>query len=123
MKEKSKTYQDLMVWKKSHQLVLKIYNLTKSLPKEEMFGLCSQIRRAAVSIPANIAEGFARTGIQDKRRFHTIANGSLNEVDYYLLLSKELGYAETEDLSQIVKEIGKMLYNYSNSMVKKTTKY
>ncbi len=66
MKEKSKSYKDLIVWQKSHDLVLEIYQMTQNFPIEEMYGLTSQLRRAAVSIPANIAEGFARLGTKDK---------------------------------------------------------
>jgi four helix bundle protein len=90
--------------------------MTKQFPKEEIFGLTSQLRRAVVSIPANIAEGFARKGIKDKLRFYNIAAGSLNEVSYYLLLSKELGYAATSDLIDKLEEIGKMLNSYTKTM-------
>ena len=96
--EKAKNYTDLLVWQKSHVLVLDIYRITKQFPKEEVFSLTSQFRRAAVSVPANIAEGFARNGVKDKLRFYNIAAGSLNEVGYYLLLSKDLDYFDTSDL-------------------------
>lgn len=76
--ENSKKYADLVVWQKAHNLTLKVYKLTKNFTKEEMFGLSSQLRRAAASIPANIAEGFARSGIKDKTRFYNIAEGILN---------------------------------------------
>jgi four helix bundle protein len=116
MKEKSKSYSDLVVWQKSHNVVLEVYRISKHFPKEEIFGLTSQLRRAATSIPANIAEGFARKGIKDKLRFYNIAAGSLSEVSYYLLLSKELGYAETSDIIDKVEEIGKMLNSYTKSL-------
>jgi four helix bundle protein len=118
MSEKSKKYNDLIVWQKSHLLVKEINGITKQFPKEEIFGLTSQIRRAAISIPANLAEGFSRTGIKDKLRFYNIAEGSLNEVSYYLLLSKELGFAETSDLIERTEEIGKILNSYTKSMQK-----
>lgn len=116
MKEKSKSYSDLLVWRKAHSLVLEVYIMTKQFPKEEIFGLTSQLRRAVISIPANIAEGFARKGIKDKLRFYNIAAGSLNEVSYYLLLAKELGYAATSDLISKLEEIGKMLNSYTKTM-------
>lgn len=88
----AKSFRDLIVWQKSHQLVIGIYTETKSFPSEEKFGLISQIRRAAVSVPANIAEGFVKRGIKDKSNYYNIAQGSLEEVKYYLILSKDLGY-------------------------------
>ncbi len=120
MKEKSKNYSDLVVWQKAHNLVIEVYKLTGQFPKEEIFGLTSQIRRAVISIPANIAEGFARKGIKDKLRFYNIASGSINEVGYYLFLSKELGYTATLNLSEKVEEIGKMLNGYTRAIQIKT---
>ncbi len=116
MKVKAKSYRDLEVWQKAHSLVLDIYTLTKSFPKEELYGIVSQIRRAAVSIPANISEGFARKGIKDKLRFYTIAAGSLNEVDYYLLLAKDLNFNNDLELNHKVEEVGRMLKAYMNAI-------
>jgi four helix bundle protein len=116
MKEKSKSFKDLIVWQKSHNLVLEVYRITKQFPKEEMFGLTSQFRRAVISIPANIAEGFARKGSKDKLRFYNIAAGSLNEVEYYLILSKELNYTDSSSLIPKVEEIGRVLKAYTNSI-------
>jgi len=116
MKEKSKKYSDLIVWQKSHSLALEVYSISKQFPKEEIFGLTSQLRRASISVPANIAEGFARKGIKDKLRFYNIAEASLSEVSYFLLLSQELGYAETSYLIDKVDEIGRMLNSYSKSI-------
>jgi four helix bundle protein len=116
MKEKSKKYSDLIVWQKSHSLALEVYRISKQFPKEEIFGLTSQLRRASISVPANIAEGFARKGIKDKLRFYNIAEASLSEVSYFLLLSQELGYAETSYLIDKVDEIGRMLNSYSKSL-------
>jgi four helix bundle protein len=81
------TFQDLRVWQKAHEVVLDIYRLTAAFPREELFGLTAQVRRAAVSVPANIAEGFVKRGKSDKVRFYNIAQGSLEEVRYYLILS------------------------------------
>lgn len=116
MREKSKSYSDLLVWQKAHSMVLGVYRITKQYPKEEMFGLTSQIRRAAISVPANIAEGFARAGIKDKLRFYNIAAGSLNEVSYYLFLSEGLGYATTSNLIEKALEVGRMLNKYSQAL-------
>ena len=114
--EKAQSYRDLLIWKKSHELVIQIYHLTKSFPGEEMFGLTSQVRRSAVSIPANIAEGFGRIGKKDKLRFFNIAASSLNETDYYLLLSNEPGYIKDTRLMDKVDEIGKMLKSYMRAI-------
>ena len=82
-----------MVWQKAHELVLAIYRLTDSFPDREKFGLSHQMRRAAVSIPANIAEGFGKRSRAEKARFLNIAEGSLEECRYYLILTQDLGYA------------------------------
>ena len=114
--EKSKTFSDLIVWQKAHNLVLDIYRITKKFPKEEMYGLTSQLRRAAVSIPANIAEGFASKGYRDKLRFYNIAAGSLNEISYYILLARDLNYALTTDINEKVEEVGKILKSHTQKM-------
>jgi four helix bundle protein len=118
--EKARRFQDLKVWQKSHQLVLKIYRLTRSFPDHELFGLTSQMRRAAVSIPANIAEGFKRRGKADKVRFYNISQGSLEETRYYLILAKDLLYAETDDLQSEVDEMGRLLDAYMKAIVSKS---
>jgi four helix bundle protein len=81
-------------WQKAHELVLSAYRLTAAFPKEEVFCLTSQMRRAALSVPANIAEGFKKRGRQDKLRFLNIAQGSLEELRYYLIVTADLGYGE-----------------------------
>ena len=111
MEGKLQRFEDLIVWRKAHQLVLEVYRLTASFPNEERFGLISQMRRAAVSIPANIAEGFKKAGSRDKANFYNIAQGSLEELRYYLILSMDLGYAPDTALQQAeTAEIGKMLH-------------
>jgi four helix bundle protein len=101
---------DLAVWKKSHELTLEIYKLTKIFPNEERFGLIQQMRRAAVSVPANIAEGFKRKGLKDKIHFYNIAQGSLQELRYYLILGKDLEYInDSKNFWGLTDEIGKML--------------
>src|ERR1700745_1193448 len=95
----ARTFQDLVVWRKAHELVLAVYSFTPGLPKEETYGLKLQMRRAAVSIPANIAEGFRRRGKADKARYMNMAEGSLEESRYYLILAKDLGYGDTSRLT------------------------
>ena len=115
--EKAKRFQDLKVWQKSHQVVLEVYKLRRAFPDYELFGLTSQMRRAAVSIPANIAEGFKRKGKADKVRFFNIAQGSLEETRYYLILARDLGYAETEYLQKAADEIGRLLDGYMKAFI------
>ena len=97
--------------------VLEIYKLSQKFPKSELYGLTSQIRRAAISIPANIVEGFKRRGKNDKLRFLNIAQSSLVEVHYYLILCHDLGYGDTEKFLEQINEIGKILESYSNSIL------
>lgn len=115
--KKATRFEDLDVWKKAHKLVLNIYSITKDYPAEEKFGLISQMRRAAISIPANIAEGFKKRGIKDKANFYNIAQGSLEELRYYLILSKDLGYYEqVENLLDLTETVGRMLYGLIRSI-------
>jgi len=107
-------YKELKVWEKSHQLVLEIYRVTAKFPKEEIFGITSQVRRAAASIPANIAEGCGKNTQLDLAKFLNISLGSANETDYFLLLSKDLKYiSETEflELENSINAIKAMLIN------------
>jgi len=114
---KAMRFEDLEVWKKAHGLVLKIYKITKDFPSEEKFGLVSQMRRAAISIPANISEGFKKRGLKDKSNFYNIAQGSLEELRYYLILSRDLEYCEdTNELHELVEVVGKMLYGLIRSI-------
>lgn len=112
MGEPAKTFEDLIVWQKAHELVLDVYRVTRSFPKEEVFGLTSQIRRAAVSAPSNIVEGFNRWGTEDKARFYNYSEASLEEVRYQLLLSADLGYADTTELQEKAKETKRILHSY-----------
>lgn len=113
----TKSFKELIVWQKAHQFVLDIYHYTKGFPKEEIYGLTSQFRRAAISIPANIAEGYKKTGVQDKARFMNIGQGSLEECQYYLILSKDLGYGDNVHLQALLNEIGKMLEAYRTKIL------
>jgi four helix bundle protein len=87
-------FQDLEVWKKAHQLVIEMYRIGKDFPPEERYGIVSQMRRATVSVPANIAEGFRKRGVKDKANFYNIAQASLDELYYYIILSKDLGFIQ-----------------------------
>ena len=116
--EASKTFQDLIVWQKSHQFVLNVYKITKeAFPREEVYGLTSQLRRAAVSIAANIAEGYRKQSKQDKARMLNISEGSLEECRYYLVLAKDLGYANDEKLWGLSEEIGRLLHAYRRTLL------
>ncbi len=108
----AKSFEDVVVWQKAHAFVLSIYRLSESFPKHELFGLTSQLRRAAVSVPANFAEGFRKTGKSDKLRFYNIAQGSLEECRYYLILINDLNYGEVEKLKIDAEEVSKMLTAY-----------
>ncbi len=110
--KKAKTFKDLKVWRNAHECVLAVYEYTSKFPKSEMYGLTSQFRRAAVSIPANIAEGFIKRGKADKARFMNISQGSIEECKYYLILSKDLGYGENSNLSEQLTDVSKMLSAY-----------
>jgi len=106
-------YRDLEVWRRSHALVLRIYTLTKTFPDDERFGLTSQLRRAAVSVPANIAEGSKRRTNLDYARFLNVSEASLSETDYLLLCSRDLGYLTEQDYQPAAKEadeVSRMLY-------------
>lgn len=108
---KISSFQDLEVWREAHRLILMVYHMTKEFPNEEKFGLVTQMRRAAVSMPANIAEGFKRRGIQDKIRFYNTAESSLEELKYYFVLSKDLGYIPSnDDLMAHAETIGRLLH-------------
>lgn len=115
-RETAKSFQELLVWQKAHQLVLAVYRLTDAFPKHELFALTSQLRRAAVSVPANVAEGFRRRGLKDKIRFFNIAEGSLEEVQYYFILAKDLGYADTHLMTEQANEVSRLLDSYSRTM-------
>ena len=122
--EKARKYKDLIVWQKSHEFVLLVYKVTENFPKTETFGLTSQFRRAAVSVAANIAEGFVKKGTADKLRFYNISQGSLNECSYYILLSKDLKYISNDDenaLQSLNDEINKLLNNFIRAIKSNTT--
>jgi len=111
-KQPARSFQDVNIWQKAHQWVLDIYRMTDSFPKNEQFGLTSQLRRAAISVPANFVEGFRKKSRLDKLRFYNIVQGSISESQYYLILANDLGYANTAGLLEQLKEIDIMLNAY-----------
>ena len=112
MKTPAKTFQDLEVWKNSHAFVLDVYRLTATFPADERFGMISQFRRAAVPIPANIAEGFRKYTPADKARFFNTAEGSLEECRYYCILAQDLEYGDTIKLQKALDVIAAQLSAY-----------
>ena len=110
-------FTDLFVWQKAHAFLLEVYRMTKEFPKHEVYGLTSQFHRAAVSIPAHVAEGFRRKGLPDKARFLNIAQASLEECRYYLILSRDLEYHQSEGPSDLATEISKLLTAYERSIL------
>lgn len=113
-----KRFQDLLVWQKAHLLVLQIYNLSQSFPAEEKFGLTSQIRRASVSVASNIVEGFRRKSVKDSLHFYNIADGSLEELKYQLLLTLDLNFINNDGFKKAMslsEEVSKMLYFWAKS--------
>jgi four helix bundle protein len=114
--DKAKTFQDLLVWQKAHSFVLGVYPYARSFPKDETYALGSQFRRAAVSIAANIAEGFRKRSDKDKLKFYNISQGSLEECRYYLLLANDLGYGTNRELMQLLEETSRLLNAYQHAL-------
>jgi four helix bundle protein len=115
--EKARTFEDLIVWQKVHAFVLSAYQLSERFPGKEIYGLTFQLRSAGVSIPANIAEGFKKRGKPDKVRFLNIAQGSLEECRYYLILARDLGYGDTSLLRRQLEEVSKLLEAYASAIL------
>ena len=113
----AKTFRDLVVWQKAHQFALAVYEFTSHFPKSETYGLSMQMRKAAVSIPANIAEGFRRRGKADKVRFPNTSQASLEESRYYLILSEDLKYGATGRLLDSLEEVSRLLNSYSKAIL------
>ncbi len=112
---KTHSFKDLVVWQKAYQLVLVIYKETKNFPKTEIYGMSQQMRKAAVSIPSNIAEGYGRQHKAEYNQFLSISYGSLCELETQYLLSIDLGYANKNELIEnLLKEVGAMLYRMLN---------
>ena len=117
MRQAAKTFQDLIVWQKAHELVLGVYRASAGFPKSELYGLTSQLRRACVSVPANVAEGFGRRSKAEKSRFLNISQGSLEEVRYYLILARDLRYLEINRLMSRLEETSRLLTAYNQTIV------
>jgi len=112
----ARSFRDLVVWQKAHEFVLESYRLSRGFPREEQFGLTVQLRRAAVSIAANICEGFRKRSSADKRRYLNIAEGSLEECRYYLILAQDLGYAKTGELEPLLADVSRLLMAYAEGI-------
>jgi len=113
----AKSFRDLIVWQKAHEFVLGVYQLTAGFPRHEIYGLSSQMRKAAVSIAANIAEGFRKRGKADKARFLNTAEGSVEGCHYYLILAQDLHYAEAESLMKLLDEVSRLLNSYGRAIL------
>ncbi|NWG14974.1 MAG: four helix bundle protein [Acidobacteria bacterium] len=116
-RQAARTFRDLQVWSKAHEFVLEVYRFTSSFPKQERYALSLQMRRAAISIPANIAKGFRKRGKADKVRFLNIAEGSIEESRYYLILAQDLGYGSTEVPMQTLEEVSRLLNGYIKAIL------
>ena len=114
--EPTRRFNDLIVWQKAHQFVLNTYNFTARFPKEETYGLTSQFRRAAISIAANVAEGYAKKGKADKLRYFNISQGSLEECKYFLILARDLNLNEDPVMDNLPEEVSRLLNSYSQSI-------
>jgi four helix bundle protein len=113
--QNTKGYRKLIVHQKADELAFQTYQATNSYPKDELFGLTSQMRRCAVSVPANIAEGYMRSGTKEKIRFYNIAQASLVELEYYLDFSKRLGYLTGNTFGRLIElkdDTGKLINGY-----------
>ena len=114
-KSTTKGFKGMIVWKKAYKLVLEIYRLTTSFPKFEVYGLAQQMRRAAVSVPSNIAEGYCRKHKAEYKQFMSIAYGSLSELETQYMLSVDLKYSRSNsDIENLFKEVGAMLFRMIN---------
>ena len=117
IKTKIKSFTDLDAWKEGHRLVLMIYKITKNFPKDELFGLTSQIRRCAVSITSNIAEGFSRQSYKEKIQFYSIALGSVTELQNQLLIARDVKYIKQEEFLLIAEKSVKV-HKIINGLIK-----
>lgn len=118
----SQTFRDVKAWQVAYQLTIEVYELTKKFPASEQYGLTSQLKRAVVSVPSNIAEGFGRRSLKEKDQFYSIAHGSLTEVENQCLIAAGVGYLNMRDLEQIeerIVEAHKILYGLRKANVTK----
>ena len=117
--EKFKSFTDLNSWKEAHRFIISIYSTTNDFPKKEIFCLTSQIRRAAISITSNIAEGFSRQSYKEKVRFYSISQGSLTEVQSQLLIAKDVGYLKSIKFNDLAKQ-SIIVHKLLNGLIKKS---
>lgn len=120
MEGKITNFKDLFAWKEAHKLVLEIYSITRKFPKDELFALTNQMRRAVVSVSSNIAEGFSRYSKNEKRQFYSIAKGSLTEIDNQLLVAKDIGYideAKYQEVESQIVTVGKLITSIQKFVV------
>jgi four helix bundle protein len=113
---KSQTFREVVVWQKAHAFTLAVYRSTDAFPKHELYGLTSQLRRSAASVPSNFVEGFRKRTRPDKLRFYNIAQGSADECLYQLILAHDLGYVETMTLQADLEEVSRLLQGYINGL-------
>jgi four helix bundle protein len=116
----ARSFTDVIAWQKAHSFALLVYKMTSSFPKEELYGLTSQFRRAAVSIAANLAEGFRKLSSADKLRFYNIAQGSADECSYYLILARDLGYFIASDASNLLEDVSRCISAYCSGIRRNT---
>ncbi len=119
---KIESFTDLIIWKKAHEVVLSIYRITKGFPAEEKFSLADQMKRAAISISSNIAEGFSRKGAKEKSQFYFIAKGSLTELQNQLLVAKDVGYLDNKVFKSVADktvEVHKLLNTFIKNLTSK----
>jgi four helix bundle protein len=116
-RQPAQTFRELVVWRNAHEFVLAIYNFTAAFPQRETYGLSQQMRRAAISIAANIAEGFRKRSKADKVRFMNMAEGSVEESRYYLILAQDLDYGSTEALISSLEEVSRLLNAYARAIL------
>jgi four helix bundle protein len=114
----AQSFRDLIVWQRAHEFVLRTYELTRQFPRDEQYCLIPQLRRAAISIPANIAEGFKKRGLPDKNRFFNTSQGSVEECRYYLILGDDLGYGDCTALEPVLEEVSRLLVGYAKGVAR-----
>jgi len=119
IRDKIRSFMDLDAWKEGHKLVLMIYEITRSFPKEEIFGIISQMRRCVVSITSNIAEGFSRQSFREKLQFYSMAQGSVTELQNQVIISKDIKYISEEQFQGIINQLIKV-HKIINGLIKKS---
>lgn len=119
---KIQSFTGLIAWQEGHKLVLMVYKATKNFPKEEMFGIVNQMRRAVISITSNIAEGFSRKTLKDKNNFYSMARGSLTEIQNQLIASRDIGYMSKDDFNHIAEQTV-LVHKLINGLLKSSKNY